>query len=730
MLYLSVNTNLNHMSNYNSFEADNFGIINRKKLIAQKGKQELVQVDDSEIVYDLIAEYDQIISGYNEELSEMDNNPEVLSEVSLRNSNLIKALRKDSALEKSINTLQNNLLTLKNLPKNKTIASKIQNLNQVINTLSTEKEFLIKSSPEAYFGLHLKKLKLYNKQLDNGEMVKTNYINLQKQEILESLNANKPLFIHGHLGSGKTETAIETARDFSSQDPLILSGTKFISLGEIYGHQKLARSGYSEANNYLESVETELQNWIAKQAATPSQEEINRAHDRIIEAYKPMLTSSTISDFHLGPIYKAMQEGRVLIIDEVNSIPHNILISLNHLLTRKVGDKVIVQQDSSMEITIAKGFGIILTGNLNTDLNIYKEREDIDPAFFDRLDILEQDYLPQAKEGNLEDNYDSDKELFEVLLAKLMDKNGNVIAPNNSLEKIWNLCTVARSIQDIFSGKVTQMYSPGGATAKIDSKQILSTSCSMRPLLNIIDSWQKDGFVDNLDTYIYTKFIKKSSSTAERHFLYQIFESVGFFDDKNYTSNIVNTGGNISEFEIIPKKNADINIEELTPREYIEDIYGKVEIKAASEFSVDTLKVSQYEKERVAGDDLKQIENGSLWGYMSKTTGSIIILPKFKGAYKFFEGRAGVYDENGKGGFILPNGEYLIEPKYDKVWPFKNGLAKVKKDGQYGLVDLDGLERVEICYELISGPDEFGNYFAGRNGEGVKMDKSGTVIEW
>ena len=87
-----------------------------------------------------------------------------------------------------------------------------------------------------------------------------------------------------------------------------------------------------------------------------------------------------------------MDDGRPVIIDEVNAIPHELLISMNHVLTRKVGDEVNVQQNSGSAITIKDGYGVMMTGNLNQGDERYVDRQDMDPAFLSRVYKIEYDY--------------------------------------------------------------------------------------------------------------------------------------------------------------------------------------------------------------------------------------------------------------------------------------------------------------------------------------------------
>ncbi|MBT3269299.1 WG repeat-containing protein [Candidatus Poribacteria bacterium] len=55
----------------------------------------------------------------------------------------------------------------------------------------------------------------------------------------------------------------------------------------------------------------------------------------------------------------------------------------------------------------------------------------------------------------------------------------------------------------------------------------------------------------------------------------------------------------------------------------------------------------------------------------------------------FHEGHAAV-EVDGKCGFINTEGDVVVEPRYDHVWPFSEGLAAVLVDGVWGFVNATG----------------------------------------
>ncbi|MFH5163641.1 WG repeat-containing protein [Campylobacter coli] len=56
---------------------------------------------------------------------------------------------------------------------------------------------------------------------------------------------------------------------------------------------------------------------------------------------------------------------------------------------------------------------------------------------------------------------------------------------------------------------------------------------------------------------------------------------------------------------------------------------------------------------------------------------------------------------NRKYGFIDKSGKIVIEPKFDGVGNFSEGLAKVKLNGKYGFIDKSGKIVIEPKFDDI-----------------------------
>jgi MoxR-like ATPase len=521
---------------------------------------------------------------YEKEAEEIlgDENSSERALVGLRKENLAEALKKASDIDAERAELLTEKAEIMETISGEPSGSEQEALLEIESdmvTLEKEKQELAASTPEAYYGLRLRELKAYKKSLEKKEMAETPYVKERMEDIASHLRAHKPVFIYGHLGAGKSEIAMHVARKIFGKEPLIISGSKYTTLAELFGHQVLAHDKIDEKaiEEFDRETEEKLQEWKDAHEGA-SEKETASAHRRIFESRLAGLKGGTISRFFKGPIYRGAEEGRVVIEDEVNAIPHEVLIAQNHILTRKAGDKVNVQQDSGEEIEIKDGFGVIMTGNLNQGEEKYVMRQDMDPAFLSRLYKIEYDYLPQSTDKPLAEAGERD-ELFHLLIAKMMDRNGNIEAPEDAMQKLWKLAEAARVTQDVFAGKEVSgahyLKQDGGRSVRYFLKEAV---LSPRAINDIIVQWQKEGYQYELDYYLWKEFVSQSTQAGDRAYLYQeLKDRYGFFTSQGWNAAPnYGSGGVINSFDIgdVPK-NPSRDKKFFGPRDVVDIAYGK-----------------------------------------------------------------------------------------------------------------------------------------------------------
>jgi hypothetical protein len=109
-----------------------------------------------------------------------------------------------------------------------------------------------------------------------------------------------------------------------------------------------------------------------------------------------------------------------------------------------------------------------------------------------------------------------------------------------------------------------------------------------------------------------------------------------------------------------------------------------------------------------------------------KKTWKWVIEPQFNDISSFSDGLAGV-KKGDKWGYIDKNGKLIIEPQFSEMGKFSDGLSKVIKDGKYFYIDKTGKYVIQPQFDISK---EFLNGFARvkQNGKCGYIDKTGKYI--
>lgn len=406
------------------------------------------------------------------------------------------------------------------------------------------------------------------KSLGSGMLVETAYVKEKIAQAMSSLAIGRPIFIHGELGAGKTEFGRHLARKYLSdphlrrwlkahpeptektrgwynwraeylkqQEPLFISGHERASTEEIAGGRTVERAQSLPPERQAEIVADAITNY--KQSHPQATEtEIKVLESAWIEAFRnPVEVRSFLS-----PLYQAMKEGRPVIVDEINAIPHRYLIILNDAITRKPGDTVNPPVPGEEPFVVQIGYNLIGTGNWRPeDQTTYVGRQPIDAASLSRWSLIFYDYLPNSKDGNFPDLdiARQENELFHLMILWMVDDDLTGKWPKDTVRSLFALSQAAKEIQNTFSGKnkTVTVQSGGIDRTLMGVDAVKENVLSIRHILPILSQWKNDGYTKPLEYYLFDLYIARSElRPTEQQYIYGVFQNNGFFQGNKWPS--------------------------------------------------------------------------------------------------------------------------------------------------------------------------------------------------
>ena len=538
-----------------------------------------------------------------------------------------------------------------------------------IDSVKDSREKLAEQTPESYTLIHGLELREHIKQVQSGEMVTTPYVTNHLERVENNIAEGRPTFLHGHLGSGKTELAINAAREASIDkaayeeamkdvaeyhktnpnarqaentaelgrayrrhqtefkkafldgdsvarekfSPLVISGSKDLTSQDLFTDKSLKLTKFNSESLYeaKKELDAELRKWERENSHATSYEREQAARE-LFEIYKLKNQAfGTEVETIKQAIYRGVEEGRPVVIDEINAIPSAVLISMNDVLQRRPGDNCYIPGAGAVKIQ--PGFSIIMTGNLSSGRINYMGTEDLNPAFLSRLDIIEHDYLPMGEYGNLKDQINPrENELFHVVVSYLADRQGNLRLPemDESLEKLFSLCQLAHKTQNIFGGKVeSSIKMDSGEEIEADlEKSVLS----IRNILNVLKEWDK-GSEKDIDKALWDGFIAGMTNADDRNLILALAKSYGFFSESNgYNIKVKERGAGFTTFDEIHPGELNFkrsSLETYSIRKVVELLYGPGPEREVYPEDVDLGEVMSEVDDEMSVEDLESYEN-------------------------------------------------------------------------------------------------------------------------
>lgn len=438
-----------------------------------------------------------------------------------------------------------------------------------------QKDFAQKTGQERdfYYAVHRDVLLAFGTQLRTGRIAEVPYTRAVIEKIVRQLELGETAFLHGDTGSGKTEAARVAAKLFSGKEPIVVRGYPGMAQEELFGHLTLKADGLSRAADVVQRIVEEVEYWKKKNTAANSAQQ-GAAEETIT---KRVLSENRVTtlDYVLGAQYLAMKAGRVIIYDEANAIPAALRRKLNDLKTKREGEIVTVQEDGGLQFPVAKGYGQIETANLGKR---YGEgvsgRFAFSPDEHDRRQsYIECDYLPQAVKGSIaEITLAEQKQLFTIAVAALIDSNGNLVAPQGTLQRLWTLAQYAALTQQAFAGTIAaeNQFMQGGVRVPLRTDVLISP----RGLQSILNAWRSEGYRHELDHYLAENLLSRTTDPNQRAYLYQLGQTCGLFTSEGWVDNPQFQAGAIAKFSVQSPANKAGPTEVVSFVDVVEAIWG------------------------------------------------------------------------------------------------------------------------------------------------------------
>jgi MoxR-like ATPase len=496
---------------------------------------------------------------------------------------------------------------------------------------------LMSESPEAYVYVLGSQLREMKRAFDeHGRILETPYVKQKLERIRQLVQDGRPVFIHGDLGAGKTELAKHAARKFLSEphlrrweavnpppkgDPearkrwamereaqreaLLISGHKTLEVEDILKARVIEKReavSPEEQTRFINERWDEFKGTLGREATKADRILFEKAY---LEYFRAPIETRTV----LRPLLEAMQDGRPLIIDEMNAIPHSVLIVMNDLLMRRPGEWV--NLPGLVPFQVKDGFTVIATGNYKPEDGLmYIGRQPLDAAFLSRFGLVSYDYLPQQVEIEAEGldekarrEWRAKNEFLQAMVTRMIRLDGSLTVPEAAFGRggqLERLAYIARIIQDIFSEReVGEAFYAEGEKGKVKPKKVLKENVlSIRHLLPVLDRWQREGYKRPLDDYLFLDYIARSDARPqEKLYLYKILQTQGDFfppsqgwpdvTDRKWKDQVLSFPIEARMFEIDPKTRRKVlsakgrpPLKELTIRDTIEWLYGPVPRRA------------------------------------------------------------------------------------------------------------------------------------------------------
>ena len=525
-----------------------------------------------------------------------------------------------------------------------------------IKELEKKLDILINNSPEAWETFYKNVLLEDIEKGHSGSLINVDYVKNSKSKVLESLNIGIPVYIVGHLGSGKTQLATEAAIEFTINNkkqikiekemekwfiqnkdaseemaiskfkeineklnkhyrdilkvgskseveklqPLFISGSHNLTYEDMFVEKTLTLShSFNKGSfaDYLDMIIVDFYQWMEEhenQLNSMTEEEQLNLKIQIWKSFSDLLvTKNSAFGTEVQKIEReiliAVREGRVVIVDELNTIAMQNLIALNDILQKHIGSKAYITGVGP--VTIQEGFGFIGTGNLSTQMVNYEGTNELNPAFKSRFLTMEYNYVSQNTIGTLKDQENPmSNELFRIIVARLLDKNVNLNIPNpeETLDDLFRFAQLSRVTQNVFMGKWRD--NDFSDEEEIDELELREAVLSIRNIIHVLDNWNM-GEEKDLSKALWDGFLSSITYADDQNYILSQAVRFGFFKQAD--------GWNVKSKSL---GDSTITYSEIRKEKYS---YSRGEIKSLSYLDILNILFGDEPKREKLPDDLR-----------------------------------------------------------------------------------------------------------------------------
>lgn len=269
--------------------------------------------------------------------------------------------------------------------------------------------------------------------------------------IKKALVTGNPVFLHGPTGTGKTSLARFATKELTGKNAYIVGCNPQTKESNIFGRQSI-----------------DVENGASK------------------------------TFFDLGPLAKAMKEGKVCIFDEFSSLPEEQMVTLKYILNAKIGDEVDIPGNGP--VRIKQGFQIIYTANLKSDKN--KTKSNLPPETKNESMLLAKKIM-----------YQPPSEGYDIFLTRIMNEKGIAKFSRYDLENtIPNLLKAMEDIQNAYLGVSSRQFIESIGAQDSGSSKITSLKnfvLNQRSIDQILRIWRIESlenknisFIEFLDSLL------------------------------------------------------------------------------------------------------------------------------------------------------------------------------------------------------------------------------------